>query len=160
MVCLCFWEPLNRYFVEKYQMFCLFSFGFHLLQSPISARLFHYSGTVITLEPFLEHRGAVNTVSMETSLRHTLISGLVRLYFSDDEWEPQKLRELQLANAIKRVQYVEEEGSTRAEESLWFLIMKQITNDSYLVLPEQSVSCCCLPSGPESARTCWAPSSN
>lgn len=52
----------------------------------ITLHCFHYSGTVIILEPFLAHCGAVNTVSMETSVRHTLISGLEQLYFSDDEW--------------------------------------------------------------------------
>lgn len=56
-----------------------------LSPSIISLRSSHLSGTVITLEPFLEHRVAVNTVSMETSLRHTLISGLEQLYSSDDE---------------------------------------------------------------------------
>lgn len=68
----------------------VYTFKFHLCQSLslsiISLHCFHLSGTVITLEPFLEHRGAVNTVSMETSPRHTLISGLEQLYFSDDEW--------------------------------------------------------------------------
>lgn len=68
----------------------VYTFKFQLCQSLslsiISLHCFHSSGTVITLEPFLEHRGAVNTVSMETSPRHTLISGLEQLYFSDDEW--------------------------------------------------------------------------
>lgn len=45
--------------------------------------------------------------------------------------KPQKLRGLQLENAIKCCQYILEEGSTRAEESVWFLIMRLITNDSY-----------------------------
>lgn len=60
--------------------------------TPVSLRrcpsyLCHFPspGTLITSEPFLEHCGAVNTVSMETSARHTLISGLEQLYFSDDE---------------------------------------------------------------------------
>lgn len=68
----------------------------HVRSTPVSHRrcplyLCHFRspGTLITLEPFLEHCGAVNMVSMETSARHTLISGLEQLYFSDDEWNLQ-----------------------------------------------------------------------
>lgn len=66
--------------------------------------------------------------------------------------KPQKLRGFQRVNTIKRCQYIQEEGSTQAEESVWFLIMRQITNDSYLLFAKSSLWLClparlpaCLP---------------
>lgn len=117
----------------------MYSFIFLLLQcqslSLTVPQWWSCSGTLITLEPFLEHCGAVNTVSMETSSRHTLISGLEQLYFSDDEWNLKSWEDFNWRTQLNAANLFGE-GSTQAEESVWFLIMRLITNDSYLVLPK------------------------